>query len=150
MNLDVLHGLDEPIQTLVRIIEKPRTRDDQLPLAVPHRPTYEPVVGIVRRIKSVSPAKTISCGDGAERLVLADTVKSSSLSESDDCHSFLLFNSDAPMLNGSGTATSCTFHVRTTTGIAERRTAHRVHPDRDEIHIRGGGQSVGIEEAAAR
>jgi hypothetical protein len=73
MNLDVLHGLDKPIQTLVRIIEKPFTGDNQLPLAVPYRPTYESVIGKVCKVEFCIPNEDISCGDSAERLVLPYT-----------------------------------------------------------------------------
>ena len=73
MNLDVLHGLYKSIQTLVRIIEKPLTGDNQLPLAVPYRPTNESVVGKVRKVEICVPNEYISCGDSAECLVLPYT-----------------------------------------------------------------------------
>ena len=49
MNLDVLHGLDEPVQALVRIIQQYPAREDQFPLAVPYRPANQPRVGIIVR-----------------------------------------------------------------------------------------------------
>ena len=47
MNLDVLDGLYEPIQSLVRVIQECLAGDDQLPLAVPYRTTNQAIVGIV-------------------------------------------------------------------------------------------------------
>ena len=73
MNLDIFHGLNESVQTFVRIIKERLAWYNQLPLAVPHRSTNEPVIGKVCKIEVCVPNENISCGDSAKCLVLPYT-----------------------------------------------------------------------------
>ena len=150
VDLHILHALDEPIETLGRVVEQGLPRDDQLPLAVPDRTPDEPGVGELRaRQASIGSVDVRSedrrRGHGAEGLMLAD--REQRLGERLGALPQLLVR-EVGVADVEGHRNG---HILDRPGahptlVTQGRAPHRIQSGRDQVHVGRRRQSRRIHE----